>query len=104
MRAFEIYVRNKKVACDLPSIHVPPHTHEDFAVFLKSGLEIKYKLKNLIISNNPRGALTQQRLNESAIILHDENNRPGTPKFSVALTPRGKNPNVTKLDPMVVNE
>lgn len=104
MRDFEIYVKGKKVACDKPSVHVPPHIHEDFAVHLKSGLERKYKLDDLIIKRNRGGWLTQQRLNASTIILHDNNKSPGKPKFSVTLTPIGRNPTVTKLDPIVVNE
>ena len=108
MRAFEIYVSKEnnvsKVSCDIPKMHVPPGTQENFAVYLKTGLETKYKLANLRFKNNQNGALTQQRLNESTIILHDENKSPGEPKFSVALTPKGSNPKVAKLDPVVVNE
>ena len=104
MRAFEIYVRDNEVKCDIPSIHVPPYTEEDFAVYLKSDIVTKYKMNNLRFSDNSKAWLTQQRLNDSTIILHDTNDSPSKPKFTVSLTPRQGNPKVTKLDPRVVNE
>ncbi len=105
MRTFEIYVNNEnKVSCDTPKMHVPPGYQEDFAVHLRAGLETKYKMKNLRFKDNAEAWLTQQRLNDSTIIVHDINDSPSEPKFSVALTPKGSNPKVAKLDPVVVNE
>lgn len=105
MRTFEIYVKGKKAACDTPIMHVPPYIHEDFAVYLKPGLEKKYKLDDLVIKNNKGNWLTQQRINDATIMLHDHNQSPGRPKFCVSLTPRGTaNPKVAKLDPIFVNE
>lgn len=104
MRAFEIYVKDKKAQCDVPKMHVRADTVERFPVYLRSGLETKYKLENLIFSKNPKGALTQDRLNDTAIMLKDKNESPGAPKFSVRLTAKGSNPKVGKLDPIIVNE
>lgn len=105
MRAFQISVNNKnEVTCDIPTIHVPPDTHENFPVYLKSNIVTKYKLDNLRFSGNSGAWLTQQRLNDTTIILHDDNTSPSKPKFTVTLTPRGKNSKVKKLDPRVVNE
>ncbi len=85
-------------------MHVPPNIQEDFAVYLKSGIETKYKLDSLRFKDNAKAWLTQQRLNDSTIILHDDNKSPSRPKFTVALTPRKGKSKPTKLDPRVVNE
>ena len=107
MRSFEIYVNGKDVACDTPAMHVPPDTVENIAVYLRSGLEDKYTMENLLIRGNPEKWLSQQRLNTSTIVLHDDNRhkKPGSPKFSIKLTPKSDEiPKVNKLDPIVVNE
>jgi len=105
MRGFEIYVKDKKVDCDLPALHVPPNHIENIAVYLKAGLEDKYKLDDLDIKKND--CLKPQRLNESTIILRDENDHGKScqVKFGVTLTPRKSGANKPqKLDPIIVNE
>jgi len=107
MRTFEVYIKNGKVVCDKDVMHMGPDAIENFAIFLRSGLEEDYKMDNLVITNDHENRLIPQRLNTSTIILHDNNmnkKKPGRPKFCVKLTPRGSNPKVKKLDPMVVNE
>ena len=104
MRAFEISVRDEKVVCDIPKMHVPPDHTECFAVYLKKGLETQYKLKNVKFEGEASGPLTQQGLNDSVIIVKDENRSPGELKFTVALTPREGNPKPADLDPIFVNE
>ena len=106
MRAFEIYVKGNQVACDIPKMHVSEDLKENFAVHLKSDLETEYILADLSFEDNERPWLTQQRLNNSTIILKDNNAEPSRPKFIVKLTSRGSSPKPTptSLDPYIVNE
>ena len=104
MRSFQISVRDEEVKCDIPTMHVPPDIKENFAVYLEDDIVCKYKLDDLEFSDNEEAWLTQQRLNDTTIILRDNNKSESEPKFTVKLIPRGDNPEVDELDPRVVNE
>ena len=113
MRTFQIGVnkRTQEITCTPPAMHVPPGDHEDILICLESRWIPHYKLAK-IGGLEDDGPITQVKLNDSTICLHDANaydplKREDEPiKFTVRLIRRPGSPadKVKGLDPTIVND
>ena len=113
MRTFHIGVNKKtaEVTCTPPAMHVPPGDHEDILVCLDSRWIPHYKLAK-IGGLEEESPITQVKLNDSTICLHDANPYDPTNRddqairFNVKLIrrPGSTAEKVKGSDPIIVND